>query len=117
MDIDDYKEHNLGSLGQRSSMQDGSGNTHWKYNLLGQAVEETKVISATGGLTGTFTTQWSYNLAGLVETMRYPGDNQGGLGEVITYTYHNQKALNAVFGTDTYVRGTSYDAAGRACPE
>jgi len=84
--------------------------SRWKQ---GAQVKRAVLFSATGGLTGTFTTQWSYNLAGLVETMRYPGDHLGGLGEVITYTYHNQKALNAVFGTDTYVRGTSYDAAGR----
>ena len=63
-------------------------------------------------------TGWSYNSADLMATMTYPGGNTGQSGEVVTYGYHPQLALNSMtgeLGTEdfTYVESTQYDAAGR----
>jgi YD repeat-containing protein len=71
--------------GHRTSMTDGSGSTTWSYDDRGRLIEEIKVISGTGG--GSFKTQWSYNSADLVSTMKYPSNASGGLGETVTYTY------------------------------
>jgi hypothetical protein len=35
------------------------------------------------------------------------------LGEEVAFTYKPQMLVDSVIGTDTYVSGTSYDAAGR----
>jgi hypothetical protein len=69
------------------------------------------VINGTGG--GSFKTQWSYNSADLVSTMRYPSNASSGLGETVTYEYLKQMLVDSVIGTDTYVQGTTYSAAGR----
>jgi RHS repeat-associated protein len=72
-------------------------------------VSETKLVTGSG----TFLTGWSYNSADQVATMTYPGGNNGFSGEVVTYTYLPQLALNSLTGTSQYVTSTSYDAAGR----
>ena len=61
-----------------------------------------------------FYTRWGYNAAGLQSWMRYPGGAAGESGELVTMTYLPQRLLNALSGTDIYVQGTTYDAAGRA---
>ncbi len=45
--------------------------------------------------------------------MRYPADASGDLGETVTTTYLPQKLVNSVIGTNTYVKSSTYDAAGR----
>jgi YD repeat-containing protein len=91
-------------------MTDGSGSTSWSYDSRGRMAQETKTISGSG----TFRTQWTYNSADLVTTMRYPENNSGGTnGEVVNFTYLNQMLLDTVTGTSTYVNNTDYDAAGR----
>ena len=60
--------------------------------------------------------QWGYNLADLVTTMTYPGDNNNNntyVGEVVSYSYLNQMLLDTVSGTSPYVYNTDYDAAGK----
>jgi hypothetical protein len=50
---------------------------------------ETKMI----GNGNTFLIQWSYNSADLVTTMTYPGNNTGGAGETVSYTYYKQMTV------------------------
>jgi len=109
--LDDYHEFDAGAVGQRSGMADGSGSSAWVYDARGRKVQETKVVNGTGG--GTFVTQWGYNAADALAWRRYPGGNGGQAGETVSYTYHPQLSLNTVAGTNTYVSGTDYDAAGR----
>ena len=96
-------------VGQRTRMDDGSGFTTWSYDSRGRVTEVYQ--SVTGG--GNFRTQWSYNSADLPVWMRYPLDNGGNLGETVNFTYNTQMLLDRVYGTDTYVDDTWYDAAGR----
>ncbi len=56
---------------------------------------------------GSYTTQWTYNDAGLVSEMEYPD------GEVVSTGYLPQLVVNSLSGTQTYVSGTQYDAEGR----
>jgi RHS repeat-associated protein len=72
--------------------------------------QERKAITGSGN----FQTSWTYNSADLPVTMIYPGNNNYGAGETVTFTYHPQMLLNtASNGTITYVKGVTYDAAGR----
>ena len=94
---------------RRTGMTDnGSNTTSWKYDGRGRVVQEVKVISGSG----TFKSEWFYNSADLLDWMKYPADNNGNLGEAVVYSYHPQMLVNNVWGTNTYVKSTSYDAAG-----
>ena len=95
--------------GRRTGMTDASGSTTWVYDARGRVTSETKVVS--GG--GTFKTEWGYNSADLLAWMKYPGNNTGGTGEQVNYTYHPQMLVDTAIGTNTYVFGTEYDGAGR----
>ena len=102
-------DYGTNGKGHRTGMTDGSGSTSWTYDSRGRMTQETKTITGSG----TFVTQWIYNSADLVSTMRYPANNSSGLGETVTFTYLNQMLLDTVTGTSTYVKNTDYDAAGR----
>jgi RHS repeat-associated protein len=61
-------------------------------------------------------TQWGYNSAGLVTSMKYPGGNAGEIGEEVSYAYNSQMTLNSLFSATNsyyYVQKTAYDAEGR----
>jgi RHS repeat-associated protein len=88
--------------GRRTSMVDVSGSTTWYYDPRGRVWKETKVISGTS-----FTTEWTYNLADLPVTMKYP-DN-----EIVTTQYNNNMQPTNVSGADNYVPSMTYDSAGR----
>jgi RHS repeat-associated protein len=96
-------------IGRRTGMIDASGSTAWKYDSRGRLIQESKAVTGSG----TFVTQWTYNSADLPVSMRYPADNNSGLGETVSYTYRPQMLVNTVVGTNVYVNGSEYDAAGR----
>jgi RHS repeat-associated protein len=96
-------------VGQRTRMDDSSGFTTWSYDTRGRVTEVYQSVTGSGA----FRTQWGYNAADLPVWMRYPLDNGGNLGETVNYTYNTQMLLDRVYGTDTYVDDTWYDAAGR----
>ena len=93
-------------IGHRTSMTDGSGSTTWTYDVRGNISQESKVVNST-----TFLSSWTYNSADLLRTMTYPSN--GGTAETVTYTYHPQMTLNSAIGTSTYVKSTTYAAAGQ----
>jgi len=98
--------------GQRTGMNDAtSGYTNWTYDARGRVTEERKIIYGTNG--GTFVTQWSYDPLDRVTAMRYPQNNNGGIGEQVNTTYTPQGQVNGVAGTSTYVISSAYDNAGR----
>ncbi|WKZ53206.1 MAG: RHS repeat-associated core domain-containing protein [Anaerolineales bacterium] len=92
---------NLGK-GRRTSMTDASGSTNWYYDSRGRVWKETKIISGTS-----FDTEWTYNLADLPATMKYPD------GEIVTTGYNNNMLPTDVSGADNYVPSMTYDSAGR----
>jgi RHS repeat-associated protein len=99
-------------IGQRTSMTDGSGSTAWTYDSRGRVTQESKVITGSG----TYVTQYTYNSANQVVTMRYPADNAGGLGETLTMAYNAQNTIkNVLSNTNSYyyLEQAFYDAAGR----
>jgi RHS repeat-associated protein len=105
---DQTTDGNMGK-GRRTAMNDLSGSTTWTYDARGRLTKEVKAINGAG----TFMTQWAYNAADQVQTMTYPGGADGSAGEVVTNTYNAQMASTGVAGTDTYLYGATYDAAGR----
>jgi len=100
--------------GRRTSMaytsNGTSGAAAWTYDSRGRLTSEVGIIDKE-----MFTTQWGYNSADLLSWMRYPGDDRGGAGEQLNYSYLRQLALDGIANTDpfTYVQNTGYDAAGR----
>jgi RHS repeat-associated protein len=88
--------------GRRTSMTDASGSTSWLYDSRGRMTKETKVISGTS-----FDTEWTYNLADLPVTMKYPD------GEIVTTQYNNNLLPTSVSGAGNYVPSMTYDIAGR----
>jgi len=87
--------------GRRTSMNDGSGSAAWLYDSRGRVTKETKVIASVS-----FVTEWTYNLADLPETMKYPD------GEIVTTGYNNMLPTD-VSGAGNYVPSMTYDIAGR----
>lgn len=99
-------------IGYRTGMTDAAGTAGWKYDTRGRTSQASRSVNTVG----TFVTQWSYNSADLPETMTYPADNTGALGETVSYTYLPQGSLKALFSntySTYYVQNVTYDAAGR----
>jgi YD repeat-containing protein len=107
-DLDTYSEYitaPIGTVGQRTTMTDGSGNTSWKYDARGRMVTETKTIVGVG----MFTTSMTYDAADRIVSMRYPD------GEVVTTTY-NARGLPTTLSSNqvgTLVSSSSYNALGQ----
>ena len=60
--------------------------TYWSYDERGQLVRELRDLN---GNWGDYLTQWEYNSAGMLQSMTYPGDNDGNPGETVVYSYHS----------------------------
>ncbi|MCP4127041.1 MAG: hypothetical protein GY753_08270, partial [Gammaproteobacteria bacterium] len=94
--------------GRRTSMSDASGSTAWVYDDRGRVLSESKTISSQPQ---PFVTQWTYDAADRVSTMKYP-DN-----ETVTYGYNDQGLLEtmatSLSSTINYINSSKYDAAGR----
>jgi RHS repeat-associated protein len=89
----------------RSAMCDGSGATSWSYDTMGRVKAEARTIG-----TGTDSTQYSYNLDGSLQTIRYPSN-----ATVVNYTVSAAgrvtSALDATFGV-SYVTNATYAPNG-----
>ncbi|MEW5871106.1 MAG: hypothetical protein AB1894_17660 [Chloroflexota bacterium] len=99
-------------IGQRTWMSDAAGTASWSYDARGQLIAEVRAVTVTNG---NLRTEWSYNSAGLLATMTYPGGTNGQSGEQVSYSYLPQMTLDRVQGNFpyTYVDSTGYDEAGR----
>jgi len=98
--------------GQRTGMNDPlSGYTTWVYDARGRVKEERKTIIGDNG--GTFVTQWDYDPMDRVTAMRYPQNNQAGIGEQVNTTYNAAGQVNGVASGFIYVNSSAYDIAGR----
>jgi YD repeat-containing protein len=71
------------AIGFRTSMSDASGVTGWQYDVRGQVITETRVLTDS---LGTFVTGWRYNAAGMLSEMIYPADDQGDSGEPLSFS-------------------------------
>ena len=80
--------------------------------------EETKIIDDNGSPL-TFTTQWRYDAADRIHTMTYPADEQGNLGETVTYQYSQDEqetraqVEGLVSDLGTYISGMTYNVYGQ----
>jgi RHS repeat-associated protein len=106
-----YDEGGAAALanGRRTRMTDPSGSTTWTYDARGRMTQESKTVTGAG----TFVTQWHYNSADDVTWMKYPGGNASQVGEQVSFSYLPQDLIDTVIGSTTYVKGSTYDAAGR----
>ncbi len=102
-----YTGATTNALGQRTGMLDSSGHTIWSFDQRGNLIEEEKTVGAES-----FTTEWEYTIAGLLESMAYPLVNS--TGETIYTTYTSQGSVASVGSLyNTYITLT-YDEANRA---
>ena len=109
-DVSYTYDQGTNGIGQRTRMDYGTGfYTAWTYDARGRMTQESKTLDSSN----LFTAQWEYNSADLVKLMKYPSNNLGGITPQVDYSYLPQKLLNTVASTTTYVKSTSYDAAGR----
>jgi len=103
-----YDGVNQFGKGRRTVMIDASGDTKWLFDVRGRVTKETKTISGT-----IFVTEWSYDAADRVKTMKYPSPDT----ETVTYSYNPQGLLESMtssLGTyPKYVESSVYDAASR----
>lgn len=92
--------------GQRTRMEDGSGETQWRYDDYGRLLTETKTIDGS-----VYTTSYTYG-DGLLQSMTYPD------GEVVTFAYNTADELTGVNGDDgidstTYLADAIYNQLGQ----
>jgi len=90
------------NLNRRTSMTDGSGQTNWAYDAVGNLLEEKRTI-------GTITKKivYTYNLDGSVATIQYPS------GHTVTYQPGDaQQPVSVVDGTSSI----SYATLARYAP-
>jgi RHS repeat-associated protein len=103
--------HGAGCIGQAITMTDGVGSENYTYNSLEQETQLQKVIGTT-----TYTTGYSYNLAGELTQITYPSGRIiqqsvnaiGQLCEVATST------TSCGTATTPYATGFAYSPAGQA---
>jgi RHS repeat-associated protein len=77
------------NIGRMTSMSDASGTTSYYYDEYGEMVKEVKTFT---GLAGPFTTEYTYDADGNLETMTYPD------GRVVTYVYDGAGRVEKVEG-------------------
>ncbi|WP_415582022.1 SpvB/TcaC N-terminal domain-containing protein [Flavobacterium longum] len=88
------KESN--GIGQIIFQEDATGAQSFRYDPLGNVVENTRTIIAPFHKTYTFTTKFEYDSFGRLQHMTYPGE------EKVVYKYNKGGLLESVNG---YVRG------------
>jgi RHS repeat-associated protein len=95
-------------IGRRTAMCDGSGATSWSFDPMGRVLAEGRTIVGSSHVTSY--TQYSYNLDGSLQTVRYPSN-----GTVLNYTAGGAgrplAALDATFGVN-YVTNVTYAPNG-----
>jgi RHS repeat-associated protein len=90
--------------GRRTGMSDGSGQTAWSYNAVGNVLAETRTINSQ-----TKTINYTYNLDGSVATIQYPGTR------TITYNEGNAQRMMWVKDLTTsinYAQSATYAPPG-----
>jgi RHS repeat-associated protein len=84
--------------GHRTGMSDGSGQTAWSYNTVGQVVAERRTIG-----TVTKATSYAYNTDATLQSIVYPG------GRYVGYSYDLVgEPTGLAEGTNQYVGGATY---------
>ena len=91
------------AAGNRILMSDASGSTNYQYNQLSQLQTETREF---GGLFGSYTLSYEYNLAGMLTKITDPSTSS------ISYGYDAASRLNYVGGADNLYGGVSQYASG-----
>jgi YD repeat-containing protein len=96
------------AAGNRLWMADDSGRVDYTYNALSQLTNETRQFA---GLSGSYALNYTYNLAGQVQSVTDPA------GAVVNYGYDAEGRLNQVTGTpyggvSQYATGMQYRAFG-----
>ena len=102
--------HGAGCIGQITTMTDGPGSENYTYNSLEQLTQLQKVLSGT-----TYSTSYSYNLAGELTQITYPSgrlvqqsvDAVGRLCEVAPST------TGCGTASSPYVTGYAYNASSQ----
>lgn len=85
-------------VGRRTGMRDQSGSTAWAYDLVGRVKEEARTIGSVAKNIG-----FTYNDAGLVESITYPQRDAGGTRWTLNYGYDSAGRPTSVSdGSGTY---------------
>ena len=101
------------AAGNRTQMTDGLGTATYTYDNMERRIDESRTLT---GVTGTFTTEYGYNVKGNLTQATYPS------GRVVDYTYaaggaccdSNSRLASVADGTTstTLVSSLTYAAAG-----
>ncbi len=95
------------SVGNRTSMTDGSGSANYVYDSLSRMTSETKTIS---GLSGNFTLTYAYQIGGKLKSITDP------FGATVNYVDDKSAKTASVTGNyanvSTYASGIQYRAFG-----
>ncbi|MGB0383565.1 MAG: RHS repeat-associated core domain-containing protein [Ardenticatenaceae bacterium] len=118
LDVTYLYDQGANGKGRRTGMQDSSGESSWQYDEKGRLIEESKTITD-NGQPFIFRSQWSYDASDRVHTMTYPADEQGNLGETVTYQYSQDEyktraqVEGLVSDLGTYISGIQYNVYGQ----
>lgn len=94
----------INGKGRRTGMSDGSGQTAWSYNSMGNVLAEARTINGQ-----TKTINYTYNLDGSILTIQYPGTRN------VTYAEGNAQRMTAAQDkgyTINYATGGTYAPQG-----
>jgi RHS repeat-associated protein len=96
------------AAGRVTQITDASGTRLRSYGKLGEVVQETYTVATQTAPPATYTTSYTYDTFGRLQSMVYPD------GEVLTYHYDSGGEVNQVTGTRggnnyTYVSRLEYD--------
>ena len=85
-------------------------NHYDSYDDGGRLEEQRLVVPGQYG--GTYAINWQYDDAGTLQSVQYPGDNNGTLGEIVTYDYNTLGQPVTLTGNDTYSDDDYVSATG-----
>ncbi len=78
------------------------------YDNSGRLTDQRTIVPDTG----TFRTQWSYDLNGNLTALTYPSGGGGAAGETVTYDYNTRGLVDGIDGDDIYVDAATYEYWG-----
>lgn len=114
----DYTFDDTGEKGllSRSRAYSAAGTTEVQYvtyDARNRLTQQNWVVPTTSTGGGTFRFDYTYNEADQPTSTRYPGENGGQQGEIVSYTYNSVGQMSGVVGTNTYASSATYNPAGQ----
>jgi RHS repeat-associated protein len=94
-------DQGINGKGRLTQVTDGSGSTHWTYDMRGRPLTKQQMIG-----TASFTTSYQYNPSGQLSVVTTPS------GQVINYLYINNRVMGIDVNGNSLLNGAMYQPFG-----